>query len=86
VSGFDLSGAMIELARARCGEGADLIVHDLADPLPYADGCRASGRTVVYTTWHRPLQPMGDEFTAAGFRISVISEPDPAGRTRPTAR
>jgi hypothetical protein len=48
--------------------------------------CRASGRTVVYTSWHRPLQPMGDEFTAAGFRISVISEPDPAGRTRPTAR
>ena len=33
------------------------------------------GRTVVYTNWHRPLQAMWDAFTAAGFQISVISEP-----------
>jgi len=25
--------------------------------------------------WHRPLHAMTDAFTAAGFRISVISEP-----------
>lgn len=37
VAGFDMSAAMIELARARLGADADLIVHDLADPLPYAD-------------------------------------------------
>lgn len=137
VTGFDLSPAMIDLARNRLGEGADLRVHDLAAPLPYADAAfddvvaslvlhyledwtgplaelrrvlkpggrlilsanhpfiypamhpdadyfgvtefsfdaEHAGRTVVYTTWHRPLQAMSDAFTSAGFRISVISEP-----------
>lgn len=37
VSGFDLSPAMIRLARERLGEAADLQVADLAAPLPYAD-------------------------------------------------
>lgn len=37
MSGFDLSAAMVELARERLGEDADLRVHDLADPLPYGD-------------------------------------------------
>lgn len=37
VTGFDASSAMVDLARARLGEDADLRVHDLADPLPYAD-------------------------------------------------
>jgi hypothetical protein len=27
--------------------------------------------------WHRPLHATTDAFTAAGFRIKVISEPDP---------
>jgi ubiquinone/menaquinone biosynthesis C-methylase UbiE len=137
MSGFDLSQAMIDLARRRLGEDADLIVADLAKPLPYADAAfddvvaslvlhyledwteplaelrrvlkpggrlilsvnhpivytalnpdgkyfdvvefsydaEHAGRTVVYTNWHRPLQTMTDAFTAAGFRISVISEP-----------
>ncbi|TCC61217.1 class I SAM-dependent methyltransferase [Kribbella pittospori] len=137
MSGFDVSSAMIELARRRLGEDADLTVADLAKPLPYADAAfddvvaslvlhyledwteplaelrrvlkpggrlilslnhpivhtalnpdaeyfdvaefsfdaEHAGRTVVYTIWHRPLQAMSDAFTAAGFRISVISEP-----------
>lgn len=137
MSGFDLSTAMIDLARRRLGEDADLIVADLAKPLPYADAAfddvvaslvlhyledwteplaelrrvlkaggrlilsvnhpivytalnpdaeyfdvaeftfdaEHAGRTVIYTNWHRPLQAMSDAFTAAGFRISVISEP-----------
>lgn len=137
MSGFDLSAAMIGLARERLGEDADLVVADLAQPLPYADAAfddvvaslvlhyledwsaplaelrrvlepggrlilsvnhpmlfklmdpRADyfgveefsydaehgGRTVVYTNWHRPLQAMTDAFTAAGFRISALSEP-----------
>jgi len=33
------------------------------------------GRSMVLTYWHRPLHAMTDAFTAAGFRISVISEP-----------
>lgn len=37
VSGFDLSPAMIRIARERLGDQADLRVADLAAPLPYAD-------------------------------------------------
>lgn len=37
VSGFDISPAMIELARERLGATADLRIADLAAPLPYAD-------------------------------------------------
>jgi ubiquinone/menaquinone biosynthesis C-methylase UbiE len=37
VSGFDLSPAMVELARERLGEDADLKVADLGAPLPYPD-------------------------------------------------
>jgi ubiquinone/menaquinone biosynthesis C-methylase UbiE len=37
VSGFDLSPAMVELARKRLGEDADVRVADLGAPLPYPD-------------------------------------------------
>jgi ubiquinone/menaquinone biosynthesis C-methylase UbiE len=37
VSGFDLSPAMVELARQRLGEDADVRVADLGAPLPYPD-------------------------------------------------
>lgn len=37
VSGFDLSPAMVTLARERLGDEADVRVADLAAPLPYAD-------------------------------------------------
>lgn len=143
VTGFDRSAAMIELARVRLGEDADLTVADLAEPLPYADAAfddvvaslvlhdledwtgplaelrrvlkpggrlivsvnhpflytalnpdgyyfdvaefsydaEHAGRTVVYTNWHRPLHAMTEAFTAAGFRISVVSEPPVAPDT-----
>jgi len=37
VTGFDQSAAMVEHARRRLGEDADLRVADLAEPLPFAD-------------------------------------------------
>jgi SAM-dependent methyltransferase len=37
VSGFDLSAAMVDLARERLGEETDLRVADLGAPLPYPD-------------------------------------------------
>jgi ubiquinone/menaquinone biosynthesis C-methylase UbiE len=37
VSGFDLSPAMVDLARQRLGEDADVRVADLGAPLPYLD-------------------------------------------------
>ena len=40
------------------------------------------GRTVPMSFWVRPLHAMIDAFTTAGFRIAVISEPQPV----PTAR
>ncbi|SOD66597.1 Methyltransferase domain-containing protein [Streptomyces zhaozhouensis] len=40
------------------------------------------GRPARMTFWRRPLHAMTDAFTAAGFRLAVISEPqpDPAAR------
>jgi SAM-dependent methyltransferase len=144
VTGFDSSTKMLELARRRLGEGADLQVADLGRPLPFPDGTfddviaslvlhyledwtaplaelrrvltpggrlivavdhpfaitlmhREAGRKADYfatsnwtaewtmgghtaqmSFWHRPLHAMTDAFTAAGFRIAVISEPPPA--------
>ena len=39
------------------------------------------GRSALLTFWHRPLHAMTDAFTAAGFRIAVISEPPAAPDT-----
>jgi SAM-dependent methyltransferase len=148
VTGFDSSMRMLELARQRLGDDADLQVGDLGSPLPFADGAfddviaslvlhyledwtaplaelrrvltpggrliavvdhpfaitlmlREQGRTPSYfetynwteewtfggqtalmSFWNRPLHAMTDAFTAAGFRISVISEPPPAPEAR----
>jgi hypothetical protein len=39
-------------------------------------------RTAQMRFWHRPLHAMTDVFTGAGFRISVVSEPQPAPAAR----
>ncbi|MFL1429955.1 MULTISPECIES: class I SAM-dependent methyltransferase [unclassified Nocardiopsis] len=145
VTGIDASAGMLALARRRLGDGADLRVVDLHDPLPFADdtfddvvaslvlhylrdwgpplaemrrvlrpGGRLivsvqhpfvdyviqnprpdysattsytdeftfGGRSVRLTFWRRPLHAMTDAFSAAGFRLATISEPqpDPAAR------
>lgn len=41
-----------------------------------------AGQKAVLSNWHRPLHAMTDAFTAAGFRISVVSEPHPAPEAR----
>jgi ubiquinone/menaquinone biosynthesis C-methylase UbiE len=144
VTGFDRSTKMVELARRRLGDDADLRVADIAGPLPYPDAAfddviaalvlhyledwtsplaelrrvlkpggrlivvvnqpailklehreadyfatskgsyeyTFNGRKAVLTFWHRPLHAMTDAFTAAGFRIAVISEPKPAPEAR----
>ena len=141
VTGFDKSAGMVELARRRLGDDADLRVAELGSRLPFPDGTfddvtaslvlhyledwgpalaelrrvlKPGGRLIVsvdhpfVTTlagreaglepdyfatydyvvewtvdsqsallrfWARPLHAMTDAFTAAGFRILVISEP-----------
>jgi ubiquinone/menaquinone biosynthesis C-methylase UbiE len=148
VTGFDASAGMIELARRRLGDDADLQVADLGSPLPFPDDTfddvtaslvlhyledwgpplaelrrvlKPSGRLIVsvehpfaitlmhreagrkadyfatsnrteewtmggqtawMSFWDRPLHAMTDAFTAAGFRIAVISEPAPAPAAR----
>ena len=41
----------------------------------------AGGQSAVLRFWTRPLHAMADAFTAAGFRITVISEPAAAPDT-----
>jgi SAM-dependent methyltransferase len=41
----------------------------------------SNGQSYTLTNWHRPLSAMTGAFTAAGFRIAVISEPPPAPDT-----
>jgi SAM-dependent methyltransferase len=148
LAGFDSSAGMIEQARRRLGDDADLRVTELGSPLPFPDsafddvvaalvlhyledwgpalaelrrvlkpGGRLivavdhpfaidmlqreaglkpdyfatynwtedwimGGQTVPMSFWNRPLHAMSDAFTAAGFRISVISEPDPVPEAR----
>ncbi|MFF5498763.1 class I SAM-dependent methyltransferase [Streptomyces aquilus] len=40
------------------------------------------GRSAVLRLWHRSLHAMAGAFTAAGFRIAVVSEPPPAPGAR----
>jgi ubiquinone/menaquinone biosynthesis C-methylase UbiE len=144
VTGFDSSAKMLELARKRLGDDADLQLGDLGNPLPFPDksfddvvACLVlhyledwtaplaelrrvltpGGRLIVavdhpivqkivdpeadyfavhswseewtygghsaqMTFWHRPLHAITDAFTAAGFRIAVISEPPFAPEAR----
>jgi SAM-dependent methyltransferase len=147
VTGFDKSAGMLEVARRRLGDDADLRVADLGGPLPFPDGTfddvtaslvlhyledwgpalaglrrvlkpggrliasvnhpfaenlwhrgarlkpdylatynytvewTAGGQRAVLRFWARPLHAMTDAFTAAGFRIAVISEPPVAPDT-----
>ena len=147
VTGIDKSAGMLELARRRLGDGADLQVAELGSPLPfpddtfddvtaslvlhyledwgpalaelrrvvkpggrlivsvnhpfaenlahradvrkpgyfatcnYTDEWTVGGQTALLSSWARPLHAMTDAFTAAGFRILVISEPAAAPDT-----
>lgn len=52
VSGFDASSGMLELARRRLGEGADLRVADLGSPFPTpTTRSTTSSRPWCCTTW-----------------------------------
>ncbi len=147
MTGIDKSARMVELARRRLGDDADLQVADLGSPLPFPDGTfddvaaslvlhyledwgpalaelrrvlkpggrliasvnhpftenlwhreeglepdyfatynyvvewTADGQTALLRFWTRPLHAMTDAFTAAGFRITLISEPAVAPET-----
>jgi ubiquinone/menaquinone biosynthesis C-methylase UbiE len=147
VTGIDKSAGMLEQARRRLGDDADLQEAELGSPLPFPDDTfdditaslvlhyledwgpalaelrrvlKPGGRAIVSVNhpfaenlwhreaglkpdyfatynyvvewtagrqtamlrfWARPLHAMTDAFTAAGFRITVISEPPVAPHT-----
>jgi SAM-dependent methyltransferase len=66
-----------------------IIAYMIQEPLPnylainsYSFEWTFGGQTAPMTFWRRPLHAMTDAFTAAGFCLSLISEPqpDPAAR------
>lgn len=78
VSGFDLSPAMIEIAR-RTLPGTDLRVHDLAEPLPWKD---ATFDTVVASLvlhylqdWSGPLTELHRVLTTGGRLLVSVNHP-----------
>jgi SAM-dependent methyltransferase len=79
VSGFDASDRMLELARKRLGDDADLRVADLARPLPYADG---SFDDVVaclvlhyLEDWTAPLAELRRVLVPGGRLIVAVDHP-----------
>jgi hypothetical protein len=48
----------------------------------YSEEWTLGGHIALMSFWRRPLHAMTDAFTAAGFRIAVISEPFPAPGAR----
>ncbi|WP_326623021.1 class I SAM-dependent methyltransferase [Streptomyces decoyicus] len=65
------------------------VAYTIQDPRPdyfattsYTFDWTFGGQTVPMKFWRKPLHAMTDAFTTAGFRLSVISEPqpDPAAR------
>ncbi|RFU41749.1 methyltransferase domain-containing protein [Actinomadura logoneensis] len=66
-----------------------IVAYTISEPRPdyfattdYTFEWRIGGRLVPMRLWRKPLHAMTDAFTAAGFRLSAISEPqpDPAAR------
>lgn len=61
-----------------------IIAYMIQDPLPnylatnsYSFDWTFDGKAAPMTFWRRPLHAMTDAFTAAGFCLSLISEPQP---------
>ena len=58
-----------------CHPRADHPDRDYFAVTQYSETFTFAGQEGTLTYWHRPLHAMTDAFTAAGFRISVVSEP-----------
>lgn len=78
VSGFDLSAAMIEIARPSLSE-TDLRVHDLAEPLPWDDATFdivvASLVLHYLPDWSSPLAELHRVLTPGGRLLVSVNHP-----------
>lgn len=79
VTGFDASAAMVDLARRRLGEDADVRVADLAAPLPYADAAFddvvASLVLHYLEDWSGPLAELRRVLEPGGRLIVAVNHP-----------
>ncbi|MEU9455866.1 class I SAM-dependent methyltransferase [Streptomyces sp. NPDC048277] len=64
----------INLMHRQEGRAAE---YNYFDTTNWTEEWTMGGQTALMSLWHRPLHAMIDAFTAAGFRITVISEPEP---------
>lgn len=79
VAGFDVSAAMVELARRRLGDDVDLRVADLAAPLPYGDGefddVVASLVLHYVEDWSGPLSELRRVVRTGGRLLVSVNHP-----------
>jgi ubiquinone/menaquinone biosynthesis C-methylase UbiE len=79
VTGFDKSAGMLELARRRLGDGADLRVADLGRPLPFPDGAFddviASLVLHYLEDWTAPLAELRRVLRPGGRLIASVDHP-----------
>ena len=79
VAGFDKSTGMLEIARRRLGDGADLRVADLGRPLPYPDGAFddviASLVLHYLEDWTAPLAELRRVLKPGGRLIAAVAHP-----------
>jgi SAM-dependent methyltransferase len=79
MTGFDSSPAMVELARRRLGEDAELHVADLGEPLPFADGAFddvvASLVLHYLEDWSAPLAELRRVLEPGGRLLVSVNHP-----------
>jgi ubiquinone/menaquinone biosynthesis C-methylase UbiE len=79
MTGFDSSAGMLELARRRLGDDADLRVADLGSPLPYPDDAfdDAIASLVLHylEDWSAPLAELRRVLRPGGRLIASVNHP-----------
>ena len=90
VTGVDSSAKMLELARQRLGDGADLHLADLSSPLPFPDGAFDDVIACLVLhyleDWTAPLAELRRVLTPGGRLIVAVNHPPSTSWPHPDAR